>query len=74
MKILESIAYVISQPIYSGGREIVQGGGKVLPKFSPKVSSKLWVNFGSSKVQQNCNNNYDSISDFQQRSNPICYD
>jgi len=37
MKIWESIAYVISQLIFLGGREIAQEGCKILPKVSLKL-------------------------------------
>jgi len=36
MKIFERIEYVISQLMFLGGRWIAQGGGKILPKVSPK--------------------------------------
>jgi len=37
MKISESVVYVISQLILLVGREIVQEGGEILPKVSPKL-------------------------------------
>jgi len=57
-KILESIVYVIFQLILFWGREIVQGGGEILPKFPSNVSAKFWVNFWSSKYYQNHNTSY----------------
>jgi len=37
MKISDSIVYVISELIFSGGREIAQEGGEILPKVLPKL-------------------------------------
>jgi len=37
MKISESIVYVISHLIFFEVKEIAHGGGKIMPKVSPKV-------------------------------------
>jgi len=66
--ILESILYVISQLIFSGSKEIAQGGGENLPKVLPKVLAKLCINFGSSKFHENRYTNPESIW----RSNVTC--
>jgi len=57
VKIVERtiIVYVISQLIFSGDREIVQGGGEILPKVFTqsfgKILGKLWDFKISSKPQ-----------------------
>jgi len=40
----ESTVYVISQLIIFGGREIAQGGGKILPEISLKISLQFCEN------------------------------
>jgi len=41
MKISESLVYLFSQLTFLGGREIVQEGGEIFPKVSPKFKAKF---------------------------------
>jgi len=56
MKIPDSIAYICDFRTnffgVGGGRELAQEGGEILPKVSPKLLSKFWENFLSSKFHQ----------------------
>jgi len=40
--------------MFFGSRQIVQGGGEIFPKVSPKVSAKFWEFKVSLKAQHYC--------------------